>query len=167
MRSSSINHSWMWTLKIVTHKVSNWIAVFGESVPREWTPSQHNLLTLWSRVLVEKLINSQLVKNFPHFMEPKGSLPHSQVPVTSPYPEPHRSSHSLISHFLKIHLNIILPTMPGFSKWSLSLGFHHQNPVYTSSLPHTCYMPRPPHSSPFDHTNNTGWGVQIIKLLII
>ena len=27
-------------------------------------------------------------RNFPHFREPKGSLRHSQVPATCPYPEP-------------------------------------------------------------------------------
>jgi len=27
-------------------------------------------------------------RNSPHFMEPEGSLPHSQVPATCPYPEP-------------------------------------------------------------------------------
>ena len=41
--------------------------------------------------------------------------------------------------------------MPGSPKWSLSLRFPHQNPVYTSPLPHKCYMPLPPHSSQFDH----------------
>jgi hypothetical protein len=39
--------------------------------------------------------------------------------------------------------------------------------VYNFPLPHTCYMSRPSHSSRFDHPNNVGWGVQIIKLLIM
>jgi len=43
--------------------------------------------------------------------------------------------HTPTFHLLKIHLNIILPSMPGSPKWSLSLRFHHQNPVYSSSLP--------------------------------
>ena len=43
------------------------------------------LLTPWSRVLLEKLINSQLVKKFPAFME-------LEVPSTCPYPEPAWSS---------------------------------------------------------------------------
>ena len=75
--------------------------------------------------------------------------------------------HALTSHFLKVHLNIILPPTPGCSKWSLSLTFPHQNPVYVFPLPHTCYMPLPPHSSWFDYLNNIGWGVQIIKILIM
>ena len=52
-------------------------------------------------------------------MEPESSLPQSQVPATCPYPEPVRSTST--SHFLKIHLNIILPSVPGSPKWSIQL----------------------------------------------
>ena len=75
--------------------------------------------------------------------------------------------HSSTSHFMKISLNIILQSMPVSPKWLLSLRFPHQNPVYSSTLPHTWHMPRPSHSSWFDRPNNIGWGVQIIKLLMM
>ena len=99
-------------------------------------------------------------------MEPEGSLPHSQVPATCPCPEPDQSSsHSHIP--LPEQINIIIPSMPGSSKWSLSLRFSHQNLVYASPLPHTRYIPRPSHYSRLDHPNNIELGVQITKLLII
>jgi len=44
-----------------------------------------------------KLTGSQIVKRFPHFMEPESLLPPTQVPATCPYPEPARSSH--YTHF--------------------------------------------------------------------
>jgi hypothetical protein len=93
-------------------------------------------------------------------MEPEGSLPHSQVPATCPYPED--PAHTPTPLFLKIHLNIIFPSTPGSPKRTLSLTFPHQIPVYASPFAHTCYMPRPPHSSRFYHPNNIEWGVQII-----
>jgi len=40
-------------------------------------------------------------------MEPESSLPHSQQPATSSYPEPDTASPCPQSHFLKIHLNIV------------------------------------------------------------
>jgi len=96
------------------------------------------------------------------------SLPHSQVPATCPYTHSQLDPvHASTSHFLKIHLNIILPSTPGSPKWSISLRFPHQNPVYASPFPQTRYMPRPSYSSRFYRPNNTGWAVQIIKLLIM
>jgi hypothetical protein len=78
----------------------------------------------------------QLVKKITDFMEPKGSLPHLQVPTTCPYPKPvHFSPFPPTSHFLKIHLNYILPFTPGSPQWSLTLRFPHPNPVYTSPPP--------------------------------
>jgi hypothetical protein len=93
-------------------------------------------------------------------MESEGLLPHSQVPVTCPYPEPARSG---ASHFLKI----LLSSTSGSSKWSLSLRFPHQNLIYTSPLPSKCYMSSPSHSTRFYHSNNIGWGEHIIRLLFI
>jgi len=67
------------------------------------------------------------------------------------------SVHTPTSHFPKIHLHITLPSTSGSPKWSLSLRFPHQNPVYASPLTHKRYMPRLYHSPRFYHPNNTEW----------
>jgi hypothetical protein len=50
------------------------------------------------------------------------------------------SVHTPTSYFLKIHLSIIFPSMPGSPQWSLYPHVSHQNPVYTSPhpIPTTC-----------------------------
>jgi len=74
--------------------------------------------------------------------------------------------HTPTYNFLKIHLNIILPSTPGSSKWALPSGFPTKT-LYTPLPSPTCYMPRPSHSSRCDHLNNIGWGVRLIKLIIM
>jgi len=99
-------------------------------------------------------------------MELECVLPRLQLLATCSYPKPDQSNPSPSTYFLKIHLNVILPSMFGSSKWSLSLSFPHQNPVRTSSLPHRpfCYMPRPSHSSRFDQPVNIRWGTVRIEI---
>jgi len=91
------------------------------------------LLTPWSRVLLEKVTVFQLVKKFPAFYGTRRfitactSARHLSLSWAS-------SIRSIpTSHFLKIHLNIILSSMPGTPKWYLSLRFTHQN-LYTPLL---------------------------------
>jgi hypothetical protein len=45
-------------------------------------------------------------------MEPAGSLQCSQEPATGHCPEPDESSPHLLTHFAKIHSNIIFPSVP-------------------------------------------------------
>jgi hypothetical protein len=78
----------------------------------------------------------------------------SSSTATRTYPTADQSSPIPPSHFLKIQLNIILPSTPGSSKWSPSLTFPHQNPVCISPFPHTGYKPRLSHFSRFNHPNS-------------
>ena len=64
-----------------------------------------------------------------HKCPPPVHIPSQINPIHTPTP-----------HFLKIHLKFILPSMAGSPKWSPSLRFHLQNPVYDSPIPHTSYM---------------------------
>jgi hypothetical protein len=74
-------------------------------------------------------------------MEPECSSPHSHVPATCPYIETAQSSPCPPPHFLKIHLNIILPFItPGSSNWSLSIKFPHQNPVPPLLSPYVLHL---------------------------
>ena len=92
------------------------------------------LLTPWCRVL-QKPTGLQLVKKFPHFTEPEGSLPYSQASANCLYTGPVQSSpHTHTSHLLEIHPNIH-PSIRRSPHWSLSLRFPHQDPIHPVSSP--------------------------------
>jgi hypothetical protein len=98
-------------------------------------------------------------------MEPEGSLSHSHVPATCPYPDPDQSSpdpHIPLPEDPS-YTRIILPSTPGSS---LSLRFLTKHlyapllfPIRTTCSAHLI--------SRFEHPDNIVWGLQIIKLLIM
>ena len=101
-------------------------------------------------------------------MEHKCSLLWAQEPL----PSVHKLSqinplHVPSTYSWKIHFNIIFPSNPRHSKWSLSFRMLHWNPVCTYSWPHMCHMSCISHPSLFDHLNDIWWGVQIKKPLIM
>jgi len=75
-------------------------------------------------------------------MEPKGSLLHSQLPVTFPYPEPVRSGPCPHIPLPAGPPYIIIPSSPGCSKWSLSPQISLPKPcVHLSSPPYVLHPP--------------------------
>ena len=122
------------------------------------------LPTPWSRVLLVKLTRFAVNQEIHRILwNPKV---HSRI-YKCPPPVPFLSQldpvHKTSSHFLKIHLNIVHQSTPGSSKWSLSLRFPHQNPVYASP-PYVLHAPLI--SSRFCYPHNIGWAVPIIQRLV-
>ena len=94
------------------------------------------LLTPWSRVLLQNLTSSQLVKKFPVFYGSQSSISLSQDLATRPSPEPDQSSQYPYPTTWRSILIFFLPSTPGSSKWSLSRLITFMSLFST----HTCYM---------------------------
>ena len=83
------------------------------------------LLTPWSRVLFEKLTGSAASQEIPPFFwNPKV---HHRTHKCPPPVRIVSQLHPVVTtpaYFLKIHLNIILPSASGSPQWPLSLRFY-------------------------------------------
>ena len=110
-------------------------------------------LTPWSRVLPEKLTSFQPVKKFlsilwnpkVHYRSNKCPPPLLILSQLDPvYPHP--------TSWLSI-LILSSPLFLGLPSGLLHSGFPTKT-IFTPLLPHTCYMPRPSHSSRFYHPYN-------------
>ena len=112
------------------------------------------LLTPCSRVLLQKLTGSAASQEIPRILwNPKAPYRIHKCPPPVPILSQLDPVHiTPTSQFLKIHFNIILPSTPGLSKWSLSLGPPHQKPLRTYPLPCKFYIPRSSYFL-FDHVN--------------
>ena len=113
------------------------------------------LLTPWCRLLLDKLTGLRLFKKFPAFCG-------NRMFITAFTNARHVSlswassiqSIPLTSQYLKIHLNIILPSTPGYPQWSLFLRFPHQNSVYASPSPIRVTCPAHLNSNNNNNNNN-------------
>ena len=149
-----------------------WLILLQNFIDREYWTEKYTIMNLLTHSMEQS--PSWQANRFSASQEIPGILWNPKVHYRiqkCPPPVPVLSQldpvHTPTSHFLKIHLNIILLCTPGSPKCSLSHRFPHLNPVYASPLLHTRYIPRPSHSSRFYQLNDNGWGVQIIKLLIV
>jgi hypothetical protein len=90
---------------------------------------------------------------------------HKSPPLVPVFSQMH-PIHTTPTYFPKIHSNIILPSRPTASKWSLSVRFPNENSECIPHLSHECNMSRLPHPPLFEYPNNILWRVQVIKFIM-
>jgi hypothetical protein len=83
------------------------------------------LLTPWSRDLPEKLTGRQLLRKFPVFYWNWMFITTCSKAGHLSHPDPDQFSPCHPFHSLKIYFNIILPSTPGYAKWSQRIAPLH------------------------------------------
>jgi hypothetical protein len=111
-------------------------------------------------VLVYNLILPSRSREMPHLSwNSKVHYPVHKRPLPVPV------LNHLQPYFHKTCFNIILPSMPRSSDWSISFTLSNQIVVRISHLSHACYMPRP---FVLDFiSNNIWWRVRTMELLAV
>jgi hypothetical protein len=97
-------------------------------------------------------------RNSPHFMQPEGSLSHSQVPANCPYPEPAGSSPYSHISLPEDPFKYYTPICTWFSQAVSFPQVSSLKHCIRLSSTHTNYTPRPSNSFIFHHPKNIGWG---------
>jgi hypothetical protein len=71
--------------------------------------------------------------------------------------------HTIPPCFPKIHSNIIFPSMPRSSVWSLPFRFSAEILIRISHPSYACYMPHLCHPPWLDNPNNILWSIRVMK----
>jgi len=106
-----------------------------------------NLLTPWSRVSLENVTVTQLVKKFPAFCGTRKFITLFTRDRNFSFLNQMYPVHIFPTYFPQILCNIILPSTPRSSEWSLPFRFsNHNNVSIFSSLPCVLHVPPIPSS---------------------
>jgi hypothetical protein len=147
--SSSAEVKNVWSYTSITHFVFvAWYLVkyrmllHGVTVKPKGNFTLFCLLTPWCRIF-EKLIVTQLIKKYPFFVEPEGSLPCSKIPPLDPILSQTNPFRPIDPYLPKIHLNVILPPTPRSSQW-----FSYIRASQPKPCKHLCPPPCVPHGPP-------------------
>jgi hypothetical protein len=103
------------------------------------------------------------------FSKHNDSLPSSQGPATGFSLKQARTCiHTCTHYFVKLDVNVILPSTLPSPNWSLPLRFFDWTYIWISDFPHAFYTSRPSHMPWFQHQNISDEGciLQLTKFLI-